>query len=107
MRSQKDLLKNELKIDNELLKRFNKSNEEMKYFTKLMRSYGNIIGSRHSSTEQGESFESGELRNTKSKGKKTCYHFGKLGHTKNIYRSKNGMKNLKPKFIGYCFYYKK
>ena len=47
------------------------------------------------------------MRNAKSKGKPTCYHYGKLGHTTNICRRKHGMQNPKPKFIGYYFYYKK
>ena len=48
---------------------------------------------KHSSTKKGESSKSGAIRNAKSKGKSTCYHCGKLGHTANIHKSKNGMKN--------------
>ena len=52
-------------------------------------SYSDGLG--HSCTEQGESSRNGELRNAKSKDKPTCYHYGKLGHTANICRSKHGM----------------
>ena len=64
-------------------------------------------GKEHSCIEKGESSRNGELRNAKSKDKPTCYHYGKLGHTANICRSKHGMQNPKPNFIGYYFYCKK
>lgn len=38
-------------------------------------------GSDHSCNEKGESSKNGEMRNTKPKDKKTCYHYGKLGKT--------------------------
>lgn len=89
------------------MEKFNKPKEAMKYFEELMKSSSYSNESGHSYTEKGESSKNGELRNVKSKEKPTCYHYGKLGHTKNICRRKNGMKNSKPKFIGYYFYYKK
>ena len=42
-----------------------------------------------STTKEGESSKSGELRNAKTKGKPTCYYCGKFGHTTNICRIKN------------------
>lgn len=79
----------------------------MEYFEEIMKSSCNIDGSKHSCTEQGESLRNREPRNTTSKEKPTCYHYGKLGHTTNICQSKHGIQNPKPKFIGYCFYCKK
>lgn len=73
------------------MERFKKPNEEMKYFEEIMRSSSTTIGSLNSSTKQGESSRNGELRNEKSKGKQTCYHYGKIAHTANIYIRKNGM----------------
>lgn len=37
----------------------------------------------------------------------TCYYHGKLGHTTNVCKRKNGKSNPKPKFIGYNFNYNK
>ena len=44
MRSQKDLLKKELKIEKEYIKRFNKLNEAIKYIEELMMSFGSTFG---------------------------------------------------------------
>lgn len=104
--SEKDLLKNELKTEKQYVELFNKPNESKKYFKELMRSSGISFGLWHPSTKKGESSRYGEMRYVKSKGKLTCYHCGKLGHTKNIYQRKNYMQNHKPKFVGYYFYYK-
>ena len=92
----------------------NKSRKFIRYFEELMRSprsSSDTSGLGHvkhsSSTKEGESSKSGEQRNAKFKGKPTCHHCGKLGHTANICRRKNGMKNPKPKFNGNYFNFKK
>ena len=52
-----------------------------------------------STTKKGDSSKSGEYNN--DKGKPTCHYCGKLGHTTNIYKRKNGnqipKKNAKDK----------
>ena len=65
-----------------------KSSEAVRYFEDLLRSPKSINGtSRLGYAKKGESSNNGEKKNTK--GKPTCHHCGKIGHTKNICRSKN------------------
>ena len=69
-----------------------KPSEDMQYFEKMMSSprpfsdtscLGHV---NHSlSTEEGGSSKSGGKKNAKTKGKPTCHHCGKLGHTTKIY----------------------
>ena len=98
------MLKNELKAEKESKEIFNKPKEAMKYFEELMKSSNYFNGLEHSCIEKGESSKNGEMINAKSKEKLACYHFGKLCCIANIYRSKHGMQNSKPKFTDYCFY---
>ena len=88
----------------------NKPIETIKCFEYLMRSPRTSNDTScvrhkkdHSSIEEGESSKIGEKRNAKSKGKPTCHHCGRLRHTANISRNKNGMKNSKPKFTASYF----
>ena len=72
----------------------NKSIETMRYFEDLLRSPESINDtSRLGYVEKGESSSNGGKNNTK--GKSTCYHCGKIGHTASICRSENG--NHSPK----------
>ena len=102
LKSQSDLLKNELRSEKELLERMNKPSKAIRYFEELMRSprsssdtssLGNIKYS--SSTKEGESSKNGDQRNEKTKRKATCHHCEKLGHMKNICKIKNGKNNPK------------
>lgn len=101
LKSQKDILKNELKTEKESMQKFNKPKEAIKYFEELMKSSSCSNESVHSCTKRWESSKNGKLMNEKSKDKPTCYHCGKLGHTTNISWSKHGMQNSKPNFTGY------
>lgn len=110
LRSKSDQLRNVLIFEKELLERTNKPSEAIRYFEELMRSprsSSDISGLGHikhsSSTKEGDSSKSGEKRNTKSKGKPTCHHCGKIEHTQNICRNKKCMQNPKPKFTRNCF----
>ena len=72
----------------------NKSSEDVKYFEDLLRSPRSINDtSRLGYDRKGESSSNGEKKNTKEKP--TCHHFGKIGHTANICRSKNENHNPK------------
>ena len=107
LNSQKEILRNELKYEKQYIEKLNKPTEEMKYFEELLKSSSCSNESGYSCIEKLESSRNGELRNAKLNDKPTCYHYGRLGHTTNIYRIKYGMQNSKPKFIGYYFQYKK
>lgn len=85
LKTHNEILKNELKNENESMEKFNKPQEVMKYFEELMKSSSYHNGSRCSCIEKGESSRNGEMINTKSKDKSTCYHCGKIGHTANIF----------------------
>ena len=82
-----------MKRDKEFAKNFNKSNEAIKYFEKLLkspRSSRDIVGLGYTSIEEGESSKTAKERNIKGKNSKpTCNYYGKKGHTTNVYRSKN------------------
>ena len=67
----------------------NKFSEAVRYFEDLLTSPRSINDtSRLGYDRKGESFSNGEKKNTK--GKPTCHHCGKIGHTINIWKSKNG-----------------
>ena len=83
-----------MKAEKELTERMNKSNEAMRYFEDLLRSPRSINDtSRIGYAKKEESFSNGEKKNTKRKP--TCHHYGKIGHTANTCRSKNGNHNPK------------
>ena len=87
----------------------NKSSEVVKYFTDMLRTHRGINDTTRlgyiSTTKKGESSSSGEEKNTK--GKPTCHYCGKLGHTINVYKSKNGNQNPKKNTKGQCHKCKK
>ena len=64
----------------------------MRYFEDLLKSPISINDTSGlgyiSTSEKGESSSNGEKKNTK--GKPTFHHCGKIGHTTNFCRSKNG-----------------
>ena len=65
------------------------------------RGMNDTIGLGYKSTiKKGESSKSGEQRN--AKGKPTCHYYGKLGHTTNVYRSKNVNQGPKQNVKGQC-----
>ena len=114
LKFENEQLWNELKHEKEFIEILNKPKESMRYYEEFMRSQrwphdtsrlGHI--EHLSSSKEGESSKSGEKRNAKLKKKPTCYHCGKLGHTTNIYRSKNGKKIPKSNFTGIFFNCKK
>ena len=80
----------------------NKSSEAVRYFEDLLRSpKGTSDTSRLgyiSTSEKGESSNKGE--NNITKGKPTCHHYGKMGHTTNICKRKNGNQRPKKNTIG-------
>ena len=66
-----------------------KSSKVVRYFEDLLRSprsINDIVGLGYD--RKGESSSNGEKKNTK--GKPTCHHCGKIGHTTNICKRKNG-----------------
>ena len=106
LKLQNEQLRNDLKREKEFGKSFNKLNEAIKYFEKLMRSprsNNDTTGLGYTSTKEGESSKSGEKRSNKGKNyKPTCHNYGKLGHTTNVCQRKNVNRNPKNKFMGYC-----
>lgn len=90
--SQNEQLRSELRTEKELNERMNKPSAANKYFEDLMKfpkKKGDTTGlGYNSSTEKGESSNSGEKK--KTRGKPTCHYYGKKGHTANVCRRKNG-----------------
>ena len=76
----------------------------MRYFEDLMRSPRSINDTSGlgyiSTSEKGESSSNDEKKNTK--GKPTCHHCGKIGHTKNICISRNESQSPKKNTRGKC-----
>ena len=99
LKLQNEQLQNDLKREKEIVESFNKPNESIKYFEKLLRSpRSNNDTSRlgYTSTEEGESYKVVEERNKKGKNSKTtCHICGKKGHTTNVCKSKTINKNVK------------
>ena len=93
LKLQNEQLQNDLKREKEFSKSFNKPNEAIKYFEKLLkspRSSRDTSGLGYISIEEGESSKTTEVRNNKGKNSKlTCHYCGKKGHIANLYRSKN------------------
>ena len=81
-----------MKREKEFDESFNKPNEAIKYFEKLMRSprsNNDTSGLGYTSTKEGESSKSVVERSNKGKySKPTCHNCGKKGHTANVFRSK-------------------
>ena len=97
--------KNDLRKKREIVESFNKPNESIKYFEKLLkspRSKNNISGLGYTSIKEGKSSKTIEERSDKCKNSKpTCHFYGKKGHTANVYRRKNANQNEKPKNMGH------
>lgn len=78
MKSQNDLLSNELRIEKEFIERFNKPSKAIKYFEQLMntpRTNSDTIGLGYFTTKVRESSKSCEKRSNKRKiNKPTCHH---------------------------------
>ena len=92
-------MQSDLKREKESTEIFNKPNEAIKYFKKLLkspRSNNDMARLGYTSTKEGESSKVTEGRNIKGKNSKpTCQFCGKKGHTANVCRSKNQHVNLK------------
>ena len=86
-------LQNDLKREKKIVESFNKPNESIKYFEKLLKSprfSNDTSGLGYTSTEEGESSKIAKQRNAKGKNSKpTCHFCGKKGHTANVCRRKN------------------
>ena len=95
-----------MRREKEIAESFNKPNEAIKYFEKLLKSpRSNNDTSRlgYTSTEEGESFKPAKQRNDKGKNSKpTCHFCGTKGHTAYMCRSKNANQHDKPKNMGHC-----
>ena len=106
LKLQNEQLQNDLKREKEFAESFNKTNEAINYFEKLLkspRSSRDTLGLGYISSEEGESSKATEERNNKGKNSKpTCHYCGKKGHTTNFCRSKNANQNGKPKFMTHC-----
>ena len=71
-------LQNGLRREREITKSFNKPNEAIKYFEKLLnspRSSNDTSGLGYTSIEEGESSKTTEERSDKGKNSKPTYHF--------------------------------
>ena len=89
LKIQNEQLQNELKVENELTKRMNKSSEDVRYFEHLLRSPSSINDTSGLGYDRkGKYSRNGEKKNTK--GKPTCHHYQKIGNTTNICKIKNG-----------------
>ena len=96
---------NDLKREKEFVESFNKPNEAIKYFEKLLkspRSSNDTLGLGYTNTEEGESSKTTEERSDKGKNTKSTFHFcGKKEHTANVCRRKNANQHDKPKNMGH------
>ena len=105
LKLQNEQLQNDLRRERDIVERFNKPNEAIKYFEKLLKSHrtnDDTIGLGYTRTEEGESSKVTEERNNKGKNSKpTCNYCGKKGHTTNVCRSKNTNQHVKPKNMGH------
>ena len=93
LKMQNEQLQNDLRREKEILESFNKPNEAIKYFEKLLkspRSSNDTSGLAYTSTEEGDSSKTIEERGNKNKNTKpTCHFCGKKGHTSNVCRRNN------------------
>ena len=85
-------LQNDLRREREFFESFNKPNEAIKYFEKLLkspRSSRDTSRLGYISIEEEESSKDAKERNNKGKNSKpTCHYCGKKGHTTNVCKSK-------------------
>ena len=81
LKMQNEKLQNDLRREKEISESFEKPNEAIKYFDRLLkspRSTNDTSGLGYSSTEEGESSKTVEERSDKVKNvKPTCHFFGK------------------------------
>ena len=86
-------LQSDLRREREIAESFNKPNEAIKYFEKLLkspRSNNDTSGLGYTSIEEGESSKVVEERNIKGKNSKPiCHYCGKKQHTTNVCKRKN------------------
>ena len=111
LKLQNEELQNDLRREREIFESFNKPNEAIKYFEKLLkspRSKNNTIVLGYTSIEEGESSKATEERNDiGKKSKPTCHFCGKKGHIANVWRRKNINQHEKPNNMGHCHKYNK
>ena len=90
-----------MRRERKIVEIFNKSNEAIKYFEKLIRSprsNNDTLGLGYTSIEEGESSKFSKEKNIKGKNSKpTCHYCGKKGHTTNVCRRKNTHQHANPK----------
>ena len=105
LKLQNEQIQNDLRREREIAKSFNKPNEAIKYFKKVLkylRSNNDTSGLGYTSTEEGESSKTTKEMNDKGKNSKPTYHFyGKKVHTANVCRRKNQNQHYKPKIMGH------
>ena len=94
-------LQNDLRREKEIVESFNKPNEAIEYFEKLLkypRFKNDTSGLGYTNIEEGESCKTAKETSDKGKDSKpTCHFCGKKGHTANVCRSRMsiGTTNLK------------
>ena len=92
LKLQNEQLQNDVRREREIVESFNKPNEVIKYFEKLLkspRSNNDVVGLDYTSTKEGESSKVAKERNIKGKNSKPiCHNCGKKGHIANVCRSK-------------------
>ena len=92
LKMKNEQLKNDLRREEEIAERFNKSSEAIKHFEQLLklpRSNNDTLGLGFTNIEEGESSKSAKERSEKDKNTKpTCHFRGKQGYTTNVCRSK-------------------
>ena len=92
LKLQNEQLQNDLRREREIAKSFNKRNEAIRNFEKLLkspRSNNDVVGLGYTSIEEGESSKVVEERNIKGKNSKsTCHYCSKSLHTTNVWRRK-------------------
>ena len=99
------MLQNDLRREKEIVERFNKPNEAIKYFEQLLKSPradNDTSGLGCTSIEEEESSKTIEERNSKGKNSKpTCHFCAKKWHTTNVYRRKNANHHDKSTNLGH------
>ena len=88
LRLHNEQLQNDLRREKEIAESFNKPNEAIKYFEKLLkypRANNDTSGLGYTSTKEGESSKTAKERSKKA----SCHFCGMKGHTANVCRSNN------------------